>query len=73
MSTWRESELPDTQRVYRALRTRNPQNAEQLADASGVSGEALEAAIRWLEEQEIVECGRGTGGAYSFSAVRLAK
>ena len=66
-------ETPDTQAVYRALRRESPQEANHLAETSGISGEHLDLAVRRLEEQGLIESGRATGGAYSFSAVRLAK
>lgn len=66
-------DMPDNQRVYRALKMRSPQNAEELAASSGVSGHRLEEAVSWHVDQGIAECLRATGGDYSFSTVRLAE
>jgi hypothetical protein len=64
-------DMPDNQRVYRALTLRSPQDAEELAASSGISGHRLEEAVSWLVDEGVAECVRASGSDYSFSTVRL--
>jgi predicted Rossmann fold nucleotide-binding protein DprA/Smf involved in DNA uptake len=65
--------LADADAVYEALSRRSPQEADELAESSGIDGDRLQMAVVWLELQGQVErdlpIDEPTTSA--FSAVRL--
>jgi hypothetical protein len=62
--------------VLAALRADDPQEAEELAQSSGVMGQALIDAVEILRRRDRVEVGSETGqvsgfGGYPWSYVKL--